>query len=124
MIDDDPLVAQSLSHVLNHEGHTVTTADGGQAGIDAFAAANTQARPFDVVMTDLGMPYVDGRAVAAAIKAMSPRTPVLLLTGWGQRLSTEQTVPEHVDRLLSKPPKLAELSAALAELTADTDSKG
>jgi hypothetical protein len=39
-------------------------------------------------------------------------------------LSTEQTVPENVDRLLSKPPKLAELSSALAELTADTDSKG
>jgi signal transduction histidine kinase/ActR/RegA family two-component response regulator len=124
VIDDDPLVAQSLLHVLNHEGHTVTTADGGQAGIDAFAAANGQGQPFDVVMTDLGMPYVDGRAVAAAIKAMSPLTPVLLLTGWGQRLSTEQTVPEYVDRLLSKPPKLAELSATLAELTAATDSKG
>jgi signal transduction histidine kinase/ActR/RegA family two-component response regulator/HAMP domain-containing protein len=124
VIDDDPLVAQSLLHVLNHQGHTVTTADGGQAGIDAFTAANNQARPFDVVMTDLGMPYVDGRAVAAAIKSMSPRTPILLLTGWGQRLSTEQTVPEHVDRLLSKPPKLAELSAALAEMTADTDPKG
>jgi signal transduction histidine kinase/ActR/RegA family two-component response regulator len=123
VVDDDPLVAQSLLHVLSHAGHTVTTADGGQEGIDAFAAATKQARPFDVVMTDLGMPYVDGRAVAAAVKAMSPRTPVLLLTGWGQRLSTEQTVPEHVDRLLSKPPKLAELSAALAEL-ADTDSKG
>ena len=124
VVDDDPLVAQSLLHVLSHAGHTVTTADGGQEGIDAFAAATKQARPFDVVMTDLGMPYVDGRAVAAAVKAMSPRTPVLLLTGWGQRLSTEQTVPEHVDRLLSKPPKLAELSAALAEMTADTDSKG
>ena len=124
VIDDDPLVAQSLLHVLSHAGHIVTTADGGQAGIDAFVAANKEARTFDVVMTDLGMPYVDGRAVAAAVKALSPRTPVLLLTGWGQRLSTEQTVPEHVDRLLSKPPKLAELSATLAELTADTERKG
>lgn len=124
VIDDDPLVAQSLLHVLNHEGHAVTAADGGQAGIDAFTAAFKAGRSFDVVMTDLGMPYVDGRAVAAAVKAISPDTPVLLLTGWGQRLSTEQTVPEHVDRLLSKPPKLAELSAALAQLTADTDNQG
>jgi CheY-like chemotaxis protein len=124
VIDDDPLVAQSLLHVLNHEGHAVTAADGGQAGIDAFKAAFKAGRSFDVVMTDLGMPYVDGRAVAAAVKAISPQTPVLLLTGWGQRLSTEQTVPEHVDRLLSKPPKLAELSAALAQLTADTDNEG
>jgi len=124
VVDDDPLVAQSLLHVLNHEGHAVVTADGGQAGIDAFSAAFQADRPFDVVMTDLGMPYVDGRAVAASVKAISPHTPVLLLTGWGQRLSTEQTVPEHVDRLLSKPPKLAELSAALALLTADTERKG
>jgi CheY-like chemotaxis protein len=124
VVDDDPLVAQSLLHVLSHEGHAVVTADGGQAGIDAFAAAFQADRPFDVVMTDLGMPYVDGRAVAASVKAISPHTPVLLLTGWGQRLSTEQTVPDHVDRLLSKPPKLAELSAALALLTADTERKG
>ncbi len=124
VVDDDPLVAQSLLHVLHHEGHAVTTADGGQAGVDAFSAGLEQGRAFDVVMTDLGMPYLDGRAVAAAVKALSPSTPVLLLTGWGQRLSTEQTVPEHVDRLLSKPPKLAELLAALAELTADTERKG
>jgi CheY-like chemotaxis protein len=123
VVDDDPLVSQSLLHVLNHEGHAVTTADGGQAGIDAFSAALGTGREFDVVMTDLGMPYVDGRAVAAGVKALSPSTPVLLLTGWGQRLSTEQTVPEHVDRLLSKPPKLVELLAALADLTADTDRK-
>jgi signal transduction histidine kinase/ActR/RegA family two-component response regulator len=124
VIDDDPLVAQSLFHVLHHAGHTVTTADGGQAGIDTFSTALRAAKSFDVVMTDLGMPYVDGRAVAAAIKALSPRTPVLLLTGWGQRLSTEQAIPEHVDRLLSKPPKLAELSTALAELTAEAEGRG
>ena len=40
-------------------------------------------------MTDLGMPHVDGRQVAAAIKAMSPSTPVIMLTGWGQRLVAE-----------------------------------
>lgn len=123
VIDDDPLVAQSLFHVLQHEGHTVTTADGGQAGIDAFSAALRGAKPFDVVMTDLGMPYVDGRAVAKAVKTLSPQTPVLLLTGWGQRLRTEQSIPEHVDRLLSKPPKLVELTGALAELTAEMDAE-
>ena len=93
MIDDDPLVGQSLSHVLRADGHDVTVADGGQAGIDAFTAAHRGLEAFDVVITDLGMPYVDGRAVAAAVKALSPRTPVLLLTGWGQRLTTEQSVP-------------------------------
>ena len=61
------------------------------------------------------MPYVDGRKVAAAIKASSARTPVIMLTGWGQRLIAENDIPPHVDRVLSKPPRLHELRAALAE---------
>src|SRR4029450_10350092 len=58
VVDDDPLVAQSLLHVLNHEGHAVTTADGGRAGIDAFSAGLEGGRTFDVVMAGLGMPHV------------------------------------------------------------------
>jgi CheY-like chemotaxis protein len=65
------------------------------------------------VITDLGMPYMDGRSVASAIKQASPKTPVILLTGWGQRLGgNEETLP-FVDRVLSKPPQLKELRDAL-----------
>jgi PAS domain S-box-containing protein len=116
VIDDDPLLREALSHILQSEGHDVTTVDGGQAGIEAFTEAHRSAQYFDLVMTDLGMPYVDGRSVAAAVKKLSPHTPVVLLTGWGQRLSTEQSVLPNVDVVLSKPPKLAELRRALAEL--------
>jgi CheY-like chemotaxis protein len=70
-----------------------------------------------VVITDLGMPQVDGSKVASHVKAASPATPVILLTGWGQRLAVKGDVPVHVDRVLSKPPKLQELRQALAELT-------
>jgi CheY-like chemotaxis protein len=38
--------------------------------------------PFTLVMTDLGMPYLDARSVANAVKSMSPSTPVILLTGF------------------------------------------
>ena len=62
------------------------------------------------------MPYVDGRRVAAAVKAASPATPVILLTGWGQRLVAEGDIPPHVDRVLAKPPKLREVREALAHL--------
>ena len=62
------------------------------------------------------MPYVDGRKVASAIKATSPSKPVIMLTGWGQRLVAEGDIPPHVDRVLNKPPKLRELRSALAEL--------
>jgi DNA-binding response OmpR family regulator len=63
------------------------------------------------------MPYVDGRQVAGAIKASADAVPVILLTGWGQRLVADGDVPAHVDQVLSKPPKPREVRAALAALT-------
>jgi len=114
IVDDDPLVLKSLRDTLEADGHGVTTADGGRAGIDAFLAAKAQGNPFPVVITDLGMPYVDGRKVSNAVKTAAPQTILLLLTGWGQRLVADGDVPPHVDRVLSKPPKLRELREALA----------
>jgi PAS domain S-box-containing protein len=115
IVDDDPLILESMRHILESDGHTVEVADGGQSGIDAFAAAHARAEPFQVVMTDLGMPHVDGRTVAAAVKALAPDMPVIMLTGWGNQLLSDADKPEHVDRVLSKPPKLAELRKALAD---------
>jgi DNA-binding response OmpR family regulator len=105
-----------LQDTLQEDGHQITAAHGGQAGIDAFAAAQKRGEAVDIVITDLGMPYVDGRKVAASIKMLSPETPVILLTGWGQRLMAANDIPMHVDKLLSKPPRLNELRAALSEL--------
>lgn len=118
IIDDDPLVVNALRDALEADGHVVVTADGGQKGIDAFVAACREGQRFAAVITDLGMPYVDGRKVAAAIKAESAETPVIMLTGWGQRLVTESSVPAQVDKVLSKPPRLHELREALRAVVA------
>jgi signal transduction histidine kinase len=118
LVDDDPLLIKALQDTLQEDGHLVTRTTGGQAGIDAFAAAQQAGSAFQMVITDLGMPHVDGRKVAAAIKGMSPRTPVILLTGWGQRLQAENDIPPHVDKVLNKPPRLQQLRAALAEFAA------
>ena len=121
LVDDDPLLIGSLREVLLNDGHDVTAANGGQAGVDTFVTASRSSEPFDIVVTDLGMPYVDGRRVAAAVKAASPKTPVILLTGWGQRLVSEGDVPPHVDRVLNKPPRLLDLRAALVDLTTEAE---
>jgi CheY-like chemotaxis protein len=106
-----------LRSTLEQDGHQVTVADGGQAGIDAFQGARGTSEYFDIVITDLGMPYVDGRQVVASVRATAPDTPIIMLTGWGQRLQADDDQTPHVDRLLSKPPRLKELRKALAELT-------
>jgi PAS domain S-box-containing protein len=115
IIDDDPLLLKSLSDILQGDGHAVVTADRGQAGIDLFQTACHTGETFAAVITDLGMPYVDGRKVASAIKSLSPTTPVIMLTGWGQRLVAEGDIPAHVDCVLNKPPKLRDLRTALTQ---------
>jgi CheY-like chemotaxis protein len=117
VVDDDPLLLKSLRDILEGDGHEVTTANGGQDGIDFFHTALQRGAAFSVVISDLGMPYVDGRKVAGAVKNLSPSTPVILLTGWGQRLIAEGDVPAHVDRVLGKPPKLNQLREALRVAT-------
>ena len=114
--DDEPLLRELLKDILEHEHHTVETADGGQAGLEAFKAAKTRGEPFDVVITDLGMPYVDGRQVAQQVKAESPATPVIMLTGWGTMLNEKGEIPLQVHTILSKPPRLSELNEALAKV--------
>ncbi|HSI60548.1 MAG TPA: PAS domain S-box protein [Ideonella sp.] len=115
LVDDDPVLLRSLRDALEGDGHTAQTAPGGQAGIDAFVAARQAGAPYQVVITDLGMPHVDGRQVAAAIRRQSPGTPVILLTGWGQRMAEDGDMPEGVDLVLSKPPRLNALREALAQ---------
>ena len=97
VVDDDPLLIQSLRDVMEGEGHEVTSAAGGQQALDLLRA---DGRRFDAVVTDLGMPHVDGRAVARATKAVSPETRVILLTGWGQKLLDEGEMPPGVDQVL------------------------
>jgi PAS domain S-box-containing protein len=114
VVDDDPLLLKSLREILESDGHSVTTANSGREAIELFTAACERREAFAVVMTDLGMPYVDGRNVARAVKGLSSETFVILLTGWGQRMVSEGDIPAHVDCVLSKPPKLGLLRQALA----------
>ncbi|HTU64528.1 MAG TPA: PAS domain S-box protein [Steroidobacteraceae bacterium] len=116
LIDDDPLLLRSLRDALELDEHKVSTAEGGQAGIDLFAGEQREGRKIDAVITDLGMPYVDGRKVAASIRALDAAVPIIMLTGWGHRLMATDDRPEHVDKVLSKPPKMADLRGTLAEL--------
>lgn len=114
LIDDDPLLLKSVGEILDSDGHHVVTAGGGQEGINAFTDAMDRGERFDAVITDLGMPYVDGRRVATAVKAAAADTPVFMLTGWGHRLAAEGDIPVEVDRVLNKPPKLRDLRDVLA----------
>jgi len=63
------------------------------------------------------MPIVDGRQVAEKIKAESPSTPVIMLTGWGTMLQDKGESVPRVDAVLSKPPRVTELVDTLSKVT-------
>jgi CheY-like chemotaxis protein len=117
LIDDDPTLIESLRSALTDEGHKVTAANGGEAGIEAFRVAQVSGMPFDIVITDLAMPDVDGRQVVTSLRQLSPATPIVLLTGWQFQVTRDEQRALKVDRLLGKPPRIRELRAALIELT-------
>lgn len=116
-IDDEPLLRELLREILEREGHSVSLADGGQSGVDEFRAAVGSTRPFDVVLTDLGMPYFDGRQVVKTIKQESPGTPIIMLTGWGSFMKEDGDTPEQVSGILTKPPRSNELREMLRRVS-------
>jgi len=122
-IDDEPLIREMMNDLLAGFHHEVVTAEGGQRGLDLFRNAVHEKKPFEVIITDLGMPDFDGRQVAQAIKAESPSTPVIMMTGWGTMMKEEGDLPAQVDVVLTKPPRVKELADALNRLGAKREKE-
>lgn len=110
VIDDDSSVRDILSAMLHQAGHDVAAAACGEDGIETFRHGS-----FNLVFTDLGMSGLGGWDVAAAIKELSPTTPVVLITGWGQELEAAEIKARGVDFLLNKPVELATLANIVAD---------
>jgi signal transduction histidine kinase len=115
-IDDDEPVRELLNDCLTHFQHRVSTAASGEEGLAVFRAARLKNQPFDVVVTDLGMPKMDGHQLARAIKAESPRTPVVMMTGWGAMMKEDGESAPEVDALVGKPPQIQELNDLLLQV--------
>ena len=110
LVDDDPRLVSVLSDLLRSEGHAVTTAGNGEEALGLFDPA-----AHDVVITDLGMPTMNGWEVAERVKLRAPATAVFLLTGWGESVSADES-SQFVDRVIAKPVKVDSLLAQLVEL--------
>ncbi len=115
-IDDDPLVREFMKDCLTYFKHRVTVASGGKQGLELFRNARLKNQPYDIVVTDLGMPDIDGHQVARAIKAESPGTPVILMTGSGSTLNEDGKTASAVDAVVGKPPRMQELNDLLIQM--------
>ena len=121
-IDDEPQIRQLLNDCLTNFDHHVTVASTGKRGTELFREAMKRNQPYEAVITDLGMPDVDGHQVARTIKTESPNTPVIMLTGWGTMMKEDGETVQQVDAVISKPPHLKELNELLLRVTASNNS--
>jgi signal transduction histidine kinase/ActR/RegA family two-component response regulator len=117
-IDDEPELRQLMHDLLEAYHHKVSVAPGGREGVEMFRSNLRGREPYEIVITDLGMPEMDGHHVARAIKAESPHTPIIMLTGWGTIMKTEGETAPEVDAVLSKPPRMEELNKLLLQMAA------
>lgn len=111
LVEDEAIVRKVIENTLGREGHTVVSAADGQQGLVSFLAGS-----FDLVITDLAMPIVNGKQLIEAIRRHNPEIPIILYTGFGDQLVDENSVPEGINRLLKKPASAETLYATIAEL--------
>ncbi len=112
VVDDEPLVCDAVKMMLEFDGHEVQTA---RSGKDALAMLAK--RHFDLVITDYEMPSMKGDELAAAIKAHSPRQPVVMITAYAEMLQASGNPLTGVDLIISKPFLLENLREAIAKVT-------
>ncbi|HET9491612.1 MAG TPA: ATP-binding protein [Methylomirabilota bacterium] len=118
VVDDDPQVRQMISDILSNAGHGVVMAVDGADGIDKFKNDSS----FDVVVTDLAMPKLNGLQLARMCKTLRPSVPVVMLTGWGVLLTEDELAEHGVDEVLSKPVRMDQLLSTLTAVLARTAS--
>jgi CheY-like chemotaxis protein/nitrogen-specific signal transduction histidine kinase len=115
VVDDDPQVREMIRDILSNAGHSVVTAGDGSEGVEKFKADS-----FDVVITDLAMPKLNGLQLARVCKTVRPAMPVVMLTGWGVLLTEEELAEHGVDEVLSKPVRMDQILGAVAAVRART----
>ena len=103
IIDDEKIALVNLTHVLEAEGYRVTACSDGQAGLAAM-----QKNAFDLVLTDLRMPGINGMEVLQHIKSTSPEIPVIMITGHATLDSAVDAMKAGAYHYISKPFRLAE----------------
>src|SRR5436190_12096551 len=118
VVDDEPFVCDAVKMMLNFDGHTVETASNGKEALALFENGK-----FDLVITDFAMPTMKGDELAAAIKARSPKQPIVMITAYAEMLQSSGNPLTGVDFVISKPFLLENLREAIAKVAPDSKNK-
>jgi len=96
LVEDDPMLRRCVTRMLEHLGRRVLCACDGVEALEIFRARSGE---IDVVILDLSMPRIDGPAALARLRALDPRVPVILSSGYLDALD----IADDVQGVLPKP---------------------
>jgi two-component system, cell cycle response regulator CpdR len=113
LADDEEPVRGFLKRGLEIDGHHVTTAIDGADALDRLTEAQGA---FDLLLTDIRMPIMDGIALALAAKRDYPDLTILLMTGFADQRERAKGLQAIVADVLTKPFSLADLRATVARV--------
>lgn len=116
LVEDEAMLRSLAAEVLEEAGYAVISCGDGQ---EALRHLRGDAPP-DILVTDIGLPGIDGRQVALAARETSPELPLLFMTGYAwEAFADTPVLPEHA-AILTKPFSVHALVAAVADLLDDT----
>jgi CheY-like chemotaxis protein len=108
IVEDEIAVREVLVDLLAGRGHEIVACEDGTS-----AVARLGGGPFDLALLDLSMPGLSGWDVATRIRAASPRTPIVLITGWGDQIDPSEARLRGIDAVVPKPFDLEEVAAVV-----------
>ena len=117
VVEDDPTVRMLVLEVLEELGYGVLEATDGPAGLRAVEAAMSSGAPIDLLITDVGLPGMNGRQLADAARRLRPELEVLFITGYAHNAAIGNGVLDPGMHVISKPFALHALAAKIRALT-------
>jgi len=112
LIAEDEIAVRALvTRALTQDGHEVVATSDGSEALEAFANANGR---FDLLLTDIKMPAMDGIALALAVARENPELPILLMTGYADQRERASGLDALIHDVISKPFTLGEIQYAVA----------
>jgi len=113
LVDDEEMIVNLETQMLERLGYHVTAYTGSMAALDAFQAnPNT----YDLVITDMTMPQMTGERLAGAMKTIRPDIPVIVCTGFSERISRDNAAALGIDGFLMKPIVKSELAGIVRKV--------
>ena len=113
VVDDEPFVRQAITKLLQHCGHQVEAVENGEAALVCLAH-----RRFDIVVTDLSMPDMQGDELVARIRRVLPDQLIILSTAFAEEYKAFDQSTQRVDALLLKPFSIDDLNVTIERLFA------